>query len=122
MSLVGLPLLLFFLLCAVALILTPILRGAYAALLIAWFGTLCSILLMLAAVPRLAGGQDFHLDLWTLNGWGSLSLHVDALSALFLFAAGLVYICPAVFSRPITSCVTSETGIRRNATPYFTSP
>jgi len=90
-ALTGGALLLFFLLCAAALVLAYALRG-YVAFLIAWFGSLCSILLMVAAVARLAGGQDFHLDLWTLNGWGSLSLHVDTLSAIFLFAAGLVYL------------------------------
>ena len=91
-------LLLFFVLCAAALILSSMLRGMLAAIVIAWFGTLCSILLMLAAVARLAGGQDFHLDLWTLNGWGALSLNVDALSAVFLFAAGLVYLSCCVFA------------------------
>ena len=97
-ALAGGALLLFFLLCAAALVLTSVLRGGYVAFLIAWFGTLCSILLMVAAVSRLAGGQDFHLDLWTLNGWGSLSLHVDALSAIFLFAAGLVYLSCCLFA------------------------
>jgi hydrogenase-4 component B len=94
----GGALLLFFILCATALILASILRGGHVAFLIAWFGTLCSILLILAAVTRLIGGQDFHLDLWTLNGWGSLSLHVDALSAVFLFAAGLVYLSCCFFA------------------------
>ena len=97
-ALTGGALLLFFVLCATGLVLSSILRGRYAALLIAWFGTLCSILLMLAAVARLVGGQDFHLDLWTLNGWGALSLHVDALSAVFLFAAGLVYLSCCLFA------------------------
>jgi hydrogenase-4 component B len=94
----GGALLLFFVTCAAALILTSILRRSHSAFLIVWLGTLCSILLMLAAVARLAGGQDFHLDLWTLSGWGALSLHVDALSAVFLFAAGLVYLSCCVFA------------------------
>ena len=94
----GGALLLFFILCASGLILSSILRGAYAAVVIAWFGTLCSVLLMLAAVARLATGQDFDLSLWTLNGWGSLSLHVDALSAIFLFTAGLVYLSCCIFA------------------------
>jgi len=97
-ALTGAALLLFFVLCATALFLSSMVRSIYAALVIAWFGTLCSILLMLAGVARLAGGQDFHLDLWTLNGWGALSLHVDPLSAVFLFAAGLVYLSCCVFA------------------------
>jgi hydrogenase-4 component B len=91
-------LLLFFILCAAGLLLSSVLRGRYAAFLIASFGTVCSILLVFAAVARLAGGRDFHLDLWTLNGWGSLSLQVDALSAVFLFAAGLVYLSCCIFA------------------------
>ncbi len=94
----GGALLLFFILCASGVILASILRGAYAAAVIAWFGSLCSVLLMLAAVARLATGQDFDLSLWTLNGWGSLSLHVDALSAIFLFTAGLVYVSCCIFA------------------------
>jgi hydrogenase-4 component B len=96
--LAGGALIFFFVLCALALVLGSILRGGFAAIVIAWFGTLCSVLLMLAAVARLAGEQDFHLNLWSLNGWGVLSLHVDALSAVFLFAAGLVYLSCCLFA------------------------
>jgi hydrogenase-4 component B len=94
----GGALLLFFIFCAVGLILSALVSSKYAALIIAWQGSICSILLMLAAVARLIGGQDFHQDLWTLNGWGSLSFHVDALSAVFLFAAGLVYLSCCFFA------------------------
>ena len=54
--------------------------------------------LMAAAVIRLIGGQDFDVALWTLNGWGPLSLHLDALSAIFLFTAGLVYLSCSFFA------------------------
>ncbi len=94
----GGALLLFFVLCAAGLLLASTLRGRQATLVIAWLGSICSILLMLAAVARLAGGEDFHLDLWVLSGWGLLSLHVDALSAVFLFATGLVYLSCCLFA------------------------
>jgi hydrogenase-4 component B len=94
----GSALLLFFVLCAAAIVFSSLLRGALAAVVIAWFGSLCSILMMLAAAVRLAGGQDFGLELWTLNGFGSLSLRLDALSAVFLFAAGLVYLSCCFFA------------------------
>jgi hydrogenase-4 component B len=94
----GGALLFFFVFCATALVLAFVLRRVYAAIVIAWFGALCSISLMVAAGARLAGSQDFHLNLWTLNGWGSLSLHVDALSAVFLFATGLVYLSCCFFA------------------------
>jgi len=94
----GAALLFFFFLCATGLLLSAVSRRVSAATVIAWMGTLCSISLMAAGVARLAGGQDFHLDLWTLNGWGSLSLHVDALSAVFLFTAGFVYLSCCLFA------------------------
>ena len=94
----GAALVLFYVLCATGLILSSVFRGKYASLVIGWFGTLCSIALMAAAALRLAGGTDFHLNLWTLNGFGTLSLHLDALSAIFLFVAGLVYLSCGFFA------------------------
>lgn len=95
---IGGALTLFFAVCASALVLLAALRGRFAGLIIAWFGACCSILLMAAGAARLAGGPDFDLSLWTLNGCGVLSLHVDALSAVFLFAAGLVYLSCCFFT------------------------
>jgi len=94
----GGALLIFFVLCAIALLLSAFARAAYAVKIVGWFGALSSICLVVSAVVRLASGQDFHLDLWTLNGWGSLSLHVDALSSVFLFTAGLVYLSCCLFA------------------------
>jgi hydrogenase-4 component B len=95
---IGAALLLFFLFCAVGLVLSALVSSRFAALIIAWQGTLCSVLLMVAAAVRLMGGQDFDVALWTLNGWGSLSLHLDVLSAIFLFTAGLVYLSCSFFA------------------------
>lgn len=95
---IGGALMLFFAVCASALVLLAALRGRFAGLIIAWFGACCSVLLMAAGAARLAGGADFDLSLWTLNGWGALSLHIDALSAVFLFAAGLVYLSCCFFT------------------------
>jgi hydrogenase-4 component B len=95
---IGAGLLFFFLLCATGLVLSALVSGRWAASLIAYLGTLCSVLLMSAAVVRLISGQDFDQALWTLNGWGPLSLHLDALSAIFLFTAGLVYLSCSFFA------------------------
>ncbi len=88
---------LFFICCAAGLILSAWASNRLAAFVIAWQGTLCSLFLMMAAAVRLIGGHDFDIALWTLNGWGALSLHVDALSAVFLFTAGLVYLSCSFF-------------------------
>jgi len=94
---VGAALTLFFICCATGLTLSALVSNRMAAFIIAWQGTLCSVFLMLAAAARLIGGHDFDVALWMLNGWGSLSLHVDALSAVFLFTTGLVYLSCSFF-------------------------
>ena len=94
----GNALLLFFLLSVAAALLSLLFRGRYAAVCLGWVGAAASILLMATAVARLASGADFDLELWRLNGFGALSLHLDALSAIFLFTAGLVYLSCCLFS------------------------
>ena len=94
---IGPALALFFICCATGLILSAAVSNRMAAFAIAWQGTLSSLFLMLAAVARLIGGHDLDFSLWMLNGWGSLSVHVDALSAIFLFTAGLVYLSCSLF-------------------------
>ena len=94
----GGALLVFFLLGAIALVLSALVSDLAGAILIGWQGALCSILLMLAGAARLAGGQDFHQPLWTLHGVGELSLHIDALSAVFLVVVGLVYLSCCLFA------------------------
>lgn len=94
----GGALLLFFIVCGAALILAALFRNRYGSLIIGWFGAACSILLIIAAIARFAAGQDFHCDLWALNGFGPLSVHLDALSAVFLFVTGLVYLSCCLFT------------------------
>ncbi len=94
---VGAALALFFLFCATGLALSASVSNRMAAFVVAWEGTLCSLSLMLAALARLIDGHDFDFSLWMLNGWGSLSLRVDALSAIFLFTVGLVYLSCSFF-------------------------
>src|ERR1700728_4291992 len=89
---------LFFICCAAGLILSAWASNRLDSFVIAWQGTLCSLFLTMAAAVRLIGGHDFDIALWTLNGWGALSLHVDALSAVFLFTAGLVYLSCSFFA------------------------
>lgn len=94
----GSMLLLFYVLCATGLLLSALFRGKYAPVVIAWFGTLCSLALMAAGSLRLAAGTDFQLSFWVLNGFGNLSLHLDALSAIFLLLVGLVYLSCSLFA------------------------
>ncbi|HTS04244.1 MAG TPA: proton-conducting transporter membrane subunit [Candidatus Eisenbacteria bacterium] len=107
-ALSGAALVLFYLLCALGLIMSVLFRGKYGSLAIAWFGTLCSITMMGAAGLRLASGVDSHLNLWTLNGFGTLSLHLDALSAIFLFTGGLIYFSCCIFAPDYLAHYTKE--------------
>ncbi len=90
---------LFFVLCGCGLVLSASLRGNYSAQIIAFFSTLCSSLMMFAAAAALATGRSFEAILWNLQGLGPLTLRLDMLSAIFLFAAGLVYIPASFFVR-----------------------
>jgi len=90
---------LFFLLCAAGLVLSAIVPNRVVAFLLAWLGGISSLLLMTAATLQLIAGQDFDTTLWTLYGWGTLSVHVDHLSSIFLFIAGLVYLSCSLFAR-----------------------
>jgi len=95
----GAALVLFFILCACGLVLSAATRGRYPVRVLVGFSVICSILMMLAAAAALATGRSFEATLWNLEGLGSLRLRLDMLSAIFLFAAGLVYLPASLFAR-----------------------
>ena len=115
----GAALLLFFALCGAALVLSAIVRDEIAAIVVGWQGAICSILLMVAGAARLAAGQDFTISFWTLDGFGQLSLRIDALSAIFLFAAGLVYLSCCLFVPGYLQRVPNGAAARRYAVLHF---
>lgn len=105
--------------CAVGLMLGALLRGGYAIVCIAWFGSLSSLALMACAVARFVTGADFYLHLWNINGLGSLSLTVDALSAVFLFVTGLVYLSCSMFTANHLASRSATYPTGRYAVLYF---
>ena len=90
-------LLLFFILCGCGIVLSAATRGKAPLRVVAAFGTLCAVLMMLASALALVSGQTPELRLWNLEGFGSLSLSLDTLSAIFLFISGLVYLPASLF-------------------------
>lgn len=96
---IGGALALFFILCACGLVLSAATRGVYSLRAFVVFSAACSILMMFSSALALASGHSFAIDLWRLNGWGRLSIRLDMLSAIFLFAAGLVYLPASLFVR-----------------------
>ncbi|MGH9487024.1 MAG: proton-conducting transporter membrane subunit [Terriglobales bacterium] len=89
-------------------------RGARAA--IRWAGLACGLLLMAAASARLLGAGGGPWRLWRLAGAGSMLLHVDALAAVFLFTAGLVYVPCCWFA---ADQLADSGGARRFAVLHF---
>ena len=90
-------LVLFFILCGCGIVLSGATHGKTPLRVIGIFSTLCSLLMMLASALVLISGHTPDLRLWNLEGFGSLSLHLDNLSSIFLFICGLVYLPASLF-------------------------
>jgi hydrogenase-4 component B len=90
-------LLLFFAFCGAGLVLSAIARGQNSSRIVAIFSTICSVLMMVGSALSLVAKQSPALHLWDLRGFGSLSLQLDNLSAIFLFVSGLVYLPASLF-------------------------
>lgn len=90
---------LFFVLCALAALVSGLSRGRFASAAIGWVGACCSVLMMFAAAGQLVTGVDISLPLWSLDGFGQHSFHLDSLSAIFLLTVGFVYFTCCLFAR-----------------------
>ena len=86
----GLSIILIFLSCAVGMLLSALVGRKHAPLVIAVAGALSSLLMVFASGTVLVTRQSYEVSLWIIDGFGQLSLRLDALSALFLLAAGVV--------------------------------
>jgi len=102
-SLTATALLLLFVTCACGIIASALVSRRHSAMVVAVAGTLTSVLMMLAAGTVLVNGGSFEASLWVLEGWGQFTLRLDALSAIFLFVAGLVYLSSSIFVRTFSA-------------------
>ncbi|HTS10833.1 MAG TPA: proton-conducting transporter membrane subunit [Candidatus Limnocylindrales bacterium] len=91
-------LLLFFIACACGIVLSGSFRGKANLRIIASISVVCSLAMMLASALALISKQGPELRLWTLEGFGSFTLRLDALSSIFLFVGGLVYLPASLFA------------------------
>ena len=98
-SVTGASLVSFFLACAGGILLSALSGRKRAPLVIAIVGTLSSLLMVLASTTVLVTGQSYEASLWTLDGFGRLTVRLDALSSIFLLAAGIVYFSVSIFVR-----------------------
>jgi hydrogenase-4 component B len=98
MSADGLILVLVFILCGAGALLGIIISNRRNPVLLAWFGSLTSLLTLWVSGDVLWSGHRLHGELWTVRGLGPLTISLDGLSALFLFVAGIVFLASSIFS------------------------
>src|SRR6266478_6528269 len=98
MSADGLMLVLFFLLCGAGALLGTIIPDRRNPALLAWVGSLTSLLILWVSGNVLWSGDIYQGELWTIRGLGPLMVSLDRLSALFLFVAAVVVLASSIFS------------------------
>jgi len=98
MSDVGLLLSLALALCGTGALLASVLPERRNPMLLAWIGSLASLLTLWVCGNVLGAGREFHAELWAIPALGTMQVSLDRLSAIFLFVAGLVTLASSVFS------------------------
>src|ERR1700739_1630995 len=98
MSADGLMLVLVFVLCSVGALLGTIISERRNPALLAWVGSLASLLTLWVSGNVLWSGHIFKSELWTIRGLGALMVSLDRLPALFLFVAAVVVLASSIFS------------------------
>lgn len=94
----GSSLILVFATCAAGMLASAANRKR-APLVIAAGGVLASLWMIVTASAVLISRNAFEAQLWTLDGFGRLSIRLDALSSIFLLIAGIIYFAASLFTR-----------------------
>ncbi|WP_321969229.1 proton-conducting transporter transmembrane domain-containing protein [Paraburkholderia tropica] len=89
--------LIFLALTVAGVVSAPLFGRRYAHHAIGWIGVGCAVSLIASACCALTEGA-WTLSLWSVPPFGNLSLAMDALSAWFTLAAGLVFLPVSVYS------------------------
>ncbi len=87
-----------FILCCAGALLGIIISDRRNPVLLAWFGSLASLLTLWISGNVLWTGHVFRGELWTIHGLGTLMVSLDRLSALFLCVAAVVVLASSIFS------------------------
>ena len=89
---------LFFTLCSAGIVLALVIPDRRNPQWLAWIGSLTSIVLLCASGQALFAGPAWGMSLWAVPGFGTLTLNMDRLSALFVFVTGLVFLPVSIFA------------------------
>ena len=88
----------FFVLCGMGILLSLAAPVSRQGNVLAWFGCLAAIALVLAGANALLAGETFNQPLWSLPGLATLTVSPDRLSAVFICVTGLVLFPASIFA------------------------
>jgi hydrogenase-4 component B len=88
----------FFILCAAGAVIAFLIPPRWNPIVLGAVGSLTALIVLLASGMLLVSDAAFRIELWPVLTLGTLTLGADRLSALFLFAAGLVFLPVSMFS------------------------
>jgi len=91
-------LLLFLATCGVGAILAAALPDRPNLVVLAWMGSIASVIALAMSGSVLLFGDTLHTSLWQLPYFGTIDLEMDRISALFIFITALVYLPISIFS------------------------
>lgn len=86
-----------FVVCAAGVFFSALLGRKRVRFVLAVAGALSAILMVLTSASVLVMGQPFEAALWTLDGFGRFTIHLDSLSSVFLLITGVVYFSISLF-------------------------
>ncbi len=91
---------LFLILCAAGAVLAALLPRQPNRVVLAWLGSLSSLVILVGSGEVLLSGRGWQVELWHVWSLGRMVLQMDRLSALFVFITGLVFLPVSIFSAP----------------------
>lgn len=86
-----------FAVCAAGVFFSALSGRRQVASVLAVAGSLAAILMILTSATVLLMGQPFDVALWTLDGFGRFTIHLDPLSSIFLLISGIVSFSVSLF-------------------------
>ncbi len=106
-------------LCGVGVILPLTIEERRIPEIVAWLGSIASIVLLWFSAAALFAGAPFHATLWSIPSLATLTLSLDRLSALFLFISGLVLLPGSIFAGGNLRRYIGRYGLSTFSVPYF---
>ncbi len=88
----------FFALCITGAVLALVIPDRRNPQWLAWIGSLTAVVLLCVSGQALFAGPAWGMSLWAVPGFGTLTLNMDRLSALFVFVTGLVFLPVSIFA------------------------